>query len=537
LKEASTSLHTIEDMRRFVIFALLCAATAFGQARRIVPLSEGGKRWALVVGNDAYTSAERLHNAVNDARGIAAALRQAGFDVKILENASRERLDAGVDEFVGQVRKGDVALFFYSGHGMQIGGENYLIPVDLAVRDEAQVRYRSVHANEILDRMEEHGAALKVIILDACRDNPFRGMRSSGGKGLAVMNGGTGTLLAYSTAPGRTASDNALGTNGLYTGYLVQALRQRGLRLQDVFERAGVLVEDASKGEQAPWYSSSVRGDFYFLDPGAPVRETAGPGVKVNPRDGLKYVWIEPGKFVMGCSPGDRECFGNEMPAHPVTLSRGFWMGQTAVTVGAFQRYSQDTGKAMPPDRDDMGRKINAAAGNDGQPALAMTWDEAVGYCGWAGMRLPTEAEWEYAARAGTTGARYGTLDGIAWYADNSGRTHLDSTAIGKTDPQHFAQRLLNNGNGARPVGQKTPNLWGLYDMLGNVWTWTADWYGEKYYQASERQDPSGPTGGPYRVLRGGSWFDGSPLIRVSVRYGVSPQGRGYDVGVRCVGE
>ena len=530
-------------MRAALALLLLLAPIAIAQPRRIVPLSEGGKRWALVVGNDAYTGAHPLRNAVNDARGMAAVLKEANFGVKVVENGTRESLDRGVTEFVSQLRPGDVALFFYSGHGMQINGENYLIPVDLAAQDEAQVRYRSVNAGEILERMEAHGAALNVIVLDACRDNPFRGMRSAAGGGLALMSGGDGTLLAYATAPGKTADDDALGGNGLYSGYLLQALREPGLKLEEVFKRAGDLVKRQSNGAQIPFYTSSVSGDFYFfparVGPGAAPN---GTKTKINPKDGLTYVWLDPGTFQMGCSPGDSECRNDEKPRHPVTITRGFWMGQTVVTVAAFQRFAQATGKRMPPGTDADGRKVNAASGDDRQPAVMIAFREAVGYCDWAGMRLPTEAEWEYVARAGTTGPRYGKLDEIAWYADNSGRTPIDSRAIGTGDPTNYNKRLFENGNGPQPVGQRLPNPWGLYDMLGNVFQWTADRYGGGYYQVSDREgpvpekDPVGPPDGGQRAVRGGSWFTYPRDVRASARRGTGQAQTFSDLGMRCVG-
>ena len=176
----------------------------------------------------------------------------------------------------------------------------------------------------------------------------------------------------------------------------------------------------------------------------------------------------------------------------------------------------------MPPEPDLQGRPLNPGWGDEAMPIVDVTWDDAQAYCTWAGGRLPTEAEWEYAARAGSTAARYGDLDEIAWYADNSGRQRLDSERILKEDQANYVKRLDENGNDMHEVGQKRANGFGLYDMLGNVWEWVNDWYDEKYYQNSPSQDPAGPTSGQERVLRGGSW-DGYPsLVRVSsrTRYG-----------------
>ena len=261
-----------------------------------------------------------------------------------------------------------------------------------------------------------------------------------------------------------------------------------------------------------------------------------GP-VKTNPKDGLKYVWIPPGTFMMGCSPGDTEYDADEKPAHRVTISKGFWIGQTPVTVGAYKRFVAATGRQMPLEPVPVGRPLNPAWGDGAMPIVDVTWDDAQAYCGWAGGRLPTEAEWEYAARGGSTEARYGNLDEIAWYDQNSGNQRLDSATILKEGPAYYAQRLNENGNGLHEVGLKRANGFGLYDMLGNVEEWVNDWYDANYYRTSPSQDPQGPASGSYRVLRGGSWYHDSRGIRVSGRYDDRLTLGGTSGGFRCARE
>lgn len=260
--------------------------------------------------------------------------------------------------------------------------------------------------------------------------------------------------------------------------------------------------------------------------------------VRVNPKDGLKYVWIPPGTFMMGCSPGDNECYDNEKPSHAVTITKGFWPGQTEVTVAAFKRFIGATGRQMPPEPVFSGKPLNPGWGDEAMPVVNVTWDDARAYCSWAGGRLPTEAEWEYAARAGSTASRYGDLDEIAWYGDNSGRERLDSTWIWDKDPHNSGKRFNENGNNMHEVGQKQANGFGLYDMLGNVWEWVNDWHDKDYYQNSPSQNPAGPASGVTHIVRGGSWNFKPSNVRVSDRPGAVPPGSASVIlGFRCGGE
>jgi len=225
---------------------------------------------------------------------------------------------------------------------------------------------------------------------------------------------------------------------------------------------------------------------------------------RVNPADGLVYVKVPPGTFQMGCSPGDTECWDDEKPAHPVTLTKAFWIGQTEVTVEAYRRFTQAVGGRMPP-----APRYNQDWQEAKHPMGNVSWEEAGAFCKWAGGRLPTEAEWEYAARAGCQKAFYANLDAIAWYGRKDGdKTH--------------------------PVAQKAPNAFGLYDMLGNVREWCQDSYAP--YAASALTDPFGATSGDDRVLRGGAFSDRPKALRTSgARFTTGSQSRNHDYGFRCV--
>jgi formylglycine-generating enzyme required for sulfatase activity len=282
-------------------------------------------------------------------------------------------------------------------------------------------------------------------------------------------------------------------------------------------------------------------GIWYFSTRSEKTTKPSRETVRVKSQDGLKYVWIPPGTFEMGCSPGDSECFKDEKPAHQVTITKGFWLEQTPVTAGAYKRFAGETGRTMPPEPKLGSNALNPGWGNEEMPIVNVTWDDAKSYCQWLGGRLPTEAQWEYAARAGSTEARYGPLDDVAWYENNSGRERIDSTRIWSEDWSHYfdrqSGRLAANGNTMQAVGLKRPNDWRLYDMLGNVREWVSDWYGETYYQSGSERDPQGPDYGNLRVLRGGSWDSVPGYIRVSDRYSGYPDSRYIDGGCRCLRE
>ena len=257
--------------------------------------------------------------------------------------------------------------------------------------------------------------------------------------------------------------------------------------------------------------------------------------LKLNSKDGLTYVWIPPGTFMMGCSSGDSKCASDEKPPHQVTMTKGFWLGQTEVTVAAYKHYAASTGRQMPFEPNLNGRLLNPGWADETMPIVDVGWDEAQAYCSWAGGRLPTEAEWEYAARARSTASRYGDLEVIAWDGDNSGRERMDSDKEG--DGTNYWKRLEEKGNAMHEVGQKQANAFGLYDILGNAGEWVNDWYDRNYYQTSPSIDPPGPTSETGHILRGGSWVGGPSFVRVSNRGAVNAGYAGEVGGFRCGGE
>ncbi len=220
------------------------------------------QRVALVLGNANYKEAP-LANPVNDARAISAALQEAGFTVILRENTDQRGMLAALREFGDKLRGGGTGLFYYAGHGMQIKGRNYLIPVGANVEREDEVAYSAVDAQAVLDKMEAAGNAANIMILDACRNNPFTRSTRSGQAGLAQMDAPVGTLVAFATSPGMVASDGA-GANGLYTQHLLTAMRQSGSKVEDVFKQVRANVRRDSQGKQVPWESTSMEGDFYF---------------------------------------------------------------------------------------------------------------------------------------------------------------------------------------------------------------------------------------------------------------------------------
>ena len=545
-------------------------------------------RIALVIGNSNYRIGP-LRNPANDARAIAAALRELGFEVDEQINLSYQDMGRAVNRFGKSIRRDSVALFYYAGHGLQVQGSNYLVPVDMEIQDEGEVQFNTVNAGQVLAKMEEAKNPVNIVILDACRDNPYaRGWkRSSASRGLAPMDAPVGSFVAYAAAPGKTADDGK-GENGLYTESLVRQIKNPGMKIEDVFKRVRTEVRNKSNGTQVPEERSSLEGDFYFargsmvveeppapsalrepetgtltvksnvggarvyinladrgvetvsatLNPGEysitlkkdgysdafetvrveagsaktisivmektappPVAETRAGDVSRDPTTEMEMVFVKGGCFQMGDTFGDG--FDNEKPVHEACVD-GFYIGKYEVTQGQWQSvmgnnpsYYKNCGDTCP---------VEQVSWNDVQDFIGRL-NQRTGQR----YRLPTEAEWEYAARSGGKREKYAggdSVDSVAWYGGNSGiSTH--------------------------PAGQKQPNGLGIYDMSGNVWEWCQDWYGT--YSPGSLRNPAGPSSGSIRINRGGGWGSYPRGERAANRFSDYPEGRSYDLGFRLI--
>ena len=231
---------------------------------------------------------------------------------------------------------------------------------------------------------------------------------------------------------------------------------------------------------------------------------------------GLGWVRVPAGPFSMGCVEADTSCLDNEHPRHEVTLLQPFELMAAEVTVGQYARFVTDTGYPLLSEPD--------YRQTDRHPVVLLSWDDAVAFCAWAGVRLPTEAEWEHAARGGRTGQVYGWGNEVSRDRANYGADQCCAGATGGADRWPTTA----------PVRSFPPNDFGLYDMAGNVWEWVGGWLDEDYYGTSPSINPPGAAAGYARIARGGSWLNFPAALRTSVRLPFAQTGQTSNIGVRC---
>lgn len=588
---------------------VLALAALAGSALAAAPAE---RRVALVIGNGGYRHVNPLDNAGNDARAMEQVLRTVGFETILKLDASRRDLYQVIDVFAGKLSAGAVGLFYYAGHGVQANDTNYLVPVDARVEAESDIEADGVDVQRVLKAMEAARAGLNIIILDACRDNPFPKARGFG-RGLRSIDAPSGSFIAYAAAPGQTAQDGDAGGNGIYTGELVKVLEAPGLKIEDVFKKVGGGVSERTGGRQVPWTNSSLQGDFYFVAPADKAQLTAavspaasgGQPIAYDPRAADLAFWsavkdahdpdpfkayleqypqgqfsklaqlklrelapkpaapptapVQPGRsfrdcaqcpemvmlpaghFMMGTDVAEAErerlpaqFAASERPRHPVRVSQPFALGKSHVTRGEYARFAQATGRgALGSCRVWTGAKFEPHPGrswrdpgflqSDRDPAVCVSWDDAKAYAAWLAKltgkayRLPTEAEWEYAARAGTTAPR--------WWGETAPNGYANCRGCGGVwDNQRTS-----------PAASFPPNPFGLYDMLGNAWQWVEDCWAENYRKAPSEASVAFAAGGACatHAMRGGSWVIVPSYLHAGLRILDDAGERNADVGFR----
>jgi len=563
------------------------------------------QRVALVIGNNDYQHAKKLDNAVADAQAFRRELEARGFQVVYRENANRRAMNGAMDEFIGKLGTDAIGLVYYSGHGVQINGANYLVPTDLLAKSSSDFVNDAIDLEKLVSRVSQAQANFSLAVIDACRDNPFQNNKKDigGSRGLVAPSGNaSGMMVVYSAGANQKAldrlSDADRNPNGLFTREFLKAMRLPGLTVQEAVNKikTSVIAQAKSVGHvQTPAIYDQSVGTFMFT-PGAspapadnivrPSPVVVAPVMTVEQREDAfwadakaagnkeafeaylgsypkgryvslakaniarlskdvqvvsappvvapvisppvtkpviptparlpggtfkdcdecpEMVVIPAGNFEMGGqaaaeTPPDRVGLG--WPRHRVTLG-AFVMGRTEVTQGQWRSLMG-------------GNPSRFSACGDACPVEQVSWADAKLFISKLNAktgktyRLPSEAEWEYACRAGGQQAYCGSgrVDDVGWYDANSRRaTH--------------------------PVAEKKANAWGLHDMSGNVYEWTED-CGNANYNGAPSDGRAWVIGDcSRRVIRGGAWGVPPDLLHAAFRVGNRATDRDRIVGFR----
>jgi len=484
-------------------------------------------RIALVIGNSHYPR-EVLRNASNDAEDMAAALGRHGFEVLKVIDGDRSSMLKTLQAFNARIFRTTVVLVFYAGHGIQVDGHNYLIPVDAKLARQEDIAAQTVGLDDILKILIAGKAATNIVILDACRNNPFiqtRALRAGSlqsANGLAQVEAPTDSLIAFSTSPNKFASDGA-GRNGLYTQHLLNFLDTPNMRIEDIFKRVRIGVVEDSAGEQVPWESTSLTGDIVLnrvgnVDPAAVAPERSVPPGWVPPttlQQARAYLMTHPigdqrepvldayallaaqrplrvaaeKTFIRECPdcPAMARLYGDE--ARPDGELLG---GAYHVTISQYGHCVSDGGCTRIP--------VTSTARDALMPMTNVTLEDAQKYVDWLNRhatrylyRLPTESDWR---RAFTSGyAQHGKWVEKTNLCEVANLYDMSGSMIAAFRWQPIG---CNDGFPAlAPIGSFLPSEDGLFDLIGNVWHWTTTCGVE-----------SSPPGGTCKKVKlfGGSW-------------------------------
>ena len=487
----------------------------------LVPSVVWAQRVALLIGNASYAK-DPLKNPLNDVRAMESALTALGFKVEKALNADQKQMKRVVRDFGTRAQGAEVAFFYYSGHGTQVDGENWLLPLGASIEKKADYGIEAVSAQDVLGQMAGAQPKTAVLVLDACRDNPSAPATKGGKKGMARMaDVPTGTLVAFATQPNNTANDD-----GLYAQVLAAELRVPGQELMTVFRNTTAKVRLRS-ADQVPRISDvSLEGPVYLAgikpEPVLPVVPPQAPQAATvpAPRPAApaplacaycpEMVVIPAGSFQMGSNE-----YTDEKPPHRVSI-KSFALGKYEVTQGQWKAVMGSN----PSRFEECG---------DNCPVEQVSWDDIQQYIqklnasSGQQYRLPSEAEWEYAARAGTS-SKY-------WWGDTASHDYAN---YGKDECCGGLAQGRDQWTNTAPVGQFPANAFGLHDMHGNVWEWVQDYYRDNY-SAAPSDGSAWVTGGKqeYRVLRGGSWGFYPAGLRSANRSRGTPDIRDDGIGFR----
>lgn len=593
--------------------------------------SAHAQRVALVIGNAAYQSEKPLANPVSDARLIAKTLKDdLQFDqVEKLENAGIEQIDRAVERFIERAQRADAAVFYFSGHGMQDDSKrNYLIPVDAKLQSSSDLKRKAYSADDLVQRLGSASPRVSLVVLDACRDNPFASGTKSASKGLARIsdsNLSEGMLIAYATRDGDVAKDDSP-----YARSLADNLKKRDQPILVTFDNVASSVKQATNGSQRPTRYGDLPATTFllpFISGGKPVQSPAQqqaiedeawatarqantvdalesyleqypsgryaklaqvklkalrgssnpPAVTAStsesagsnkPQPGSVFrdcsdascpemVWIPKGSFMMGSSTDETGREVAEGPQHEVSV-RLFALGKTEITVGQYRAFVNATDFRTDAEKNS-GEKNGCYAWDasdgkwdwhpgrywdspgftqdDSHPVVCISHNDAQAYVDWLSRktgkqyRLPSEAEWEYAARGGTRTARY--------WGDNPDQACRYANVADTTEgPNGLKLPDKHNCNDGyfftAPVGRYVANAYGLYDMLGNASEWVADCLNESY-DGAPVDGSAWQRGNCYKhVLRGAGWYKAAPWRARSAFRGWSDSAKRYlDTGFR----
>ncbi|AUI70512.2 SUMF1/EgtB/PvdO family nonheme iron enzyme [Beggiatoa leptomitoformis] len=515
------------------------------------PIVQAVDKYALVIGIGNYSDGWQLTNPVNDAEDVSVALKNVGFRVTKLVDVDKRQINQEIQNFASSLQNGDVALFFFSGHGFS--GENidrrmtnFLVgSFDESVRTETALQEKSVDVQFVIRSLRERNrGGINIVVLDACRNIPERFRREQKGffnDGLVSLGKYERFVINYATQPLQVALGNDKSRNSAYTKYFIRGLQNNALinkNITEFFNEVGLQMVEEFGEKQTPVVEAPpirfclANCETLTISPAPAIPEQLPQPLPktITNSLGMELVLIPAGSFMMGSNDGSPD----EKPVHKVKIDKPFYMGKYEVTVGEFRTFIAESGYKTEAEKGDgcygwtgsswekkkeYNWKWLGFKQEENHPVACVSWNDAVAYTEWLSQktgktyRLPTEAEWEYAARGGSLGKWYfgddeSQLENYAWYGDNS-------------------------GNQTHAVGQKRSNQYGLYDMAGNVWEWTCSDYTSNGYDGSELV--LSKNSNKDKTLRGGSWSYYSDNARSANRADYAPTIKGNYVGFRLV--